>query len=283
MPADRPVTVDDLLTFRLGLGGDFADWSPKPIDDAMAKLELSAGPPAPALPPEPDEWIRRFGSVPLQYQPGERWLYHPGADVLGVLIARAARQPFDEFLDERLFQPLAMPDTAFAVPAGKLDRFGACFTADPESGERTVYDPRDGQWSSKPAFPGGGAGLVSTVSDDHRFADMLRNGGSAQGRRVLSDDSVRAMTTNQLTGEQLSRGGPDLSGEIGWGFGVGVRLRPDDAHSIGTYGWDGGLGSIWRNDPTRDLIAILLTNQMWTSPVPPPVCDTFLSALGAIG
>jgi CubicO group peptidase (beta-lactamase class C family) len=283
VPAERPITVDDLLTFRLGLGGDFTDFTPKPIDEAIAKLEILTGPPAPALPPEPDEWIRRIGTVPLQYQPGERWLYHTGADVLGVLIARAAGQPLDEFIDERLFQPLGMTDTGFFVPAGQLDRFGPCFSADPESGERTVYDPRDGQWSSRPPFPGGGAGLVSTVGDFHRFADMLRHGGSWQGGRVLSDDSVRAMTANQLTDEQLRRGGPDPSGSLGWGFGVGVHVGPDRNHSVGTYGWDGGLGSIWRSDPQRDVIGILLTNQAWTSPVPPPVCDAFWATLRTVG
>ena len=103
VPAERSITVDDLLTFRLGLGGDLNDFSQKPIDEAIANLEIGAGPPAPALPPEPDEWIRRLGTVPLQFQPGERWLYHTGADILGVLIARAASQPLDEFLEERLF------------------------------------------------------------------------------------------------------------------------------------------------------------------------------------
>jgi len=283
VPAERSITVDDLLTFRLGLGGDLNDFSQKPIDEAIANLEIGAGPPAPALPPEPDEWIRRLGTVPLQCQPGERWLYHTGADILGVLIARAASQPLDEFLDERLFGPLGMTDTDFFVPAAKLDRFGALFTADPASSERTVYDPRDGQWSRKPAFLGGGAGLVSTVGDFHRFADMLRIGGSSVGGRVLSEASVRTMTTNQLTEMQLSRGGPDRAGAIGWGFGVGVQLCADGVTSAGTYGWDGGLGTIWRNDPGRDVIGILLTNQTWTSPIPPPVCDTFWSVLRGLG
>ncbi|HEX6310034.1 MAG TPA: serine hydrolase domain-containing protein [Acidimicrobiia bacterium] len=283
VPAVRPITIEDLLMFRLGLGGDFADFRPKPIDDAIAALDLAAGPPQPALPPEPGEWMRRLGTVPLQYQPGERWLYHTGADVLGVLVARAAGQPLGEFLAERLFAPLGMTDTGFFVPAHERHRFGACFGADPESGERYEYDPRDGQWSRPPAFPGGGAGLVSTVGDYHRFADALCNGGSSHGTRVLSEASVRAMTRNQLTDEQLSRGGPDPAGGIGWGFGVGVQLRADGPLSVGSYGWDGGLGSIWRTDPEHDLVGILLTNQTWTSPTPPPVCATFWSAVRAVG
>ena len=275
--AERPITVDDLLTFRLGLGGDFTDFSPKPIDEAIANLEIGAGPPAPAVPPEPDEWIRRLGTVPLQYQPGARWLYHTGSDVLGVLVARASGQPFDEFVADRIFEPLGMVDTAFSVPDSKRDRFGTCFTGNPPAGERAVYDPADGQWSVPPAFPGGGAGLVSTVRDFYRFANMLRNGGRSGAERILSDRVVRAMTTNQLTDEQLARGAADFEGATGWGYGVGVQIRPTGVSSVGTYGWDGGLGSVWRNDPDRDVVAVLMTNQTWTSPVPPPIVETFLS------
>src|SRR5918997_3114217 len=154
----RPVTLRDLLTFRLGLGMDFTDFSPRPITDALAALGLGAGPPAPAGPPPPDEWMRRLGTVPLMYQPGERWLYHTSAEVLGVLIARATGQTFDAFLAERVFGPLGMVDTGFSVPADKLDRFGACFGADPATGERTIYDVADGQWSTPPAFPSRRAG-----------------------------------------------------------------------------------------------------------------------------
>src|SRR5918997_5934711 len=133
-------------------------FSPRPITDALAALGLGAGPPAPAGPPPPDEWMRRLGTVPLMYQPGERWLYHTSAEVLGVLIARATGQTFDAFLAERVFGPLAMADTGFSVPADKLDRFGACFGADPATGERTIYDVADGQWSTPPAFPSRRAG-----------------------------------------------------------------------------------------------------------------------------
>lgn len=277
VPAQRPITLDDLLTFRLGLGGDFSDWSPKPIDDAIAALGLGAGPPAPATPPAPDEWIRRLGTVPLQFQPGERWLYHTAAEVLGVLIARVTGKRFDEFLSERIFEPLGMADTGFFVPATDWDRFGACFTRDP-TGDRTVYDPIDGQWSTPPAFPGGGAGLVSTIHDLNRFADMLRNDGSVDGRTFLAPRTVREMTINHLTEAQVARG-PAPDGSTGWGFGLGVQVSPDGPSPVGTYGWDGGLGSLWRTDPTRGMVAILLTNQMWSSPVPPAVCDVVLTAL----
>ena len=121
--------------------------------------------------------MRRLGQLPLSYQPGERWLYHVGADVAGVLVERAAGAPFADVLRERIFEPLGMVDTDFHVPAAKLDRFGPVGTADPETGALGVYDPADGQWSTPPAFPGGGAGLVSTVDDYLAFA------AHAAGRR----------------------------------------------------------------------------------------------------
>jgi CubicO group peptidase (beta-lactamase class C family) len=267
--ANRPITLRDLLTFRCGLGGDFTDWTPKPIDDAIGALGLGAGPPAPAVPPPPDEWIRRLGTVPLQYQPGERWLYHMGADILGVLVARAAGQPFDAFLAERVFEPLGMVDTGFFVPEGERHRFGACFGAGPV-GARDVYDPADGQWASPPAFPGGGAGLVSTVADLAAFGRALLEGG------LLARATVAAMTTNQLTAEQVAASSPSPDGATGWGFGVGVELtRHRLSRPPGTYGWDGGLGSSWANDPAEGLTGVLLTNQMWTSPVPPAVFEDF--------
>ena len=276
LPARRPVTLRDLLTFRLGLGSDFTDFGPRPIMQAMSALGLGEGPPAPAGPPPPDEWIRRLGTLPLMYQPGERWLYHTSADVLGVLIARAAGQPFDAFLAERVFGPLGMVDTSFAVPADRRDRFGACFGVDPATGERTVYDPADGQWATPPAFPGGGAGLVSTLADLHAFGEGLVVAGGQRRERLLSRATVAAMTTNQLTPEQVATTSPDPDGTIGWGFGVGIELhRRGPARPPGTYGWDGGLGSSWANDPSEDLTGVLLTNQMWTSPVPPPVFRDF--------
>jgi CubicO group peptidase (beta-lactamase class C family) len=279
VPAARPMTTRDLLTFRLGLGMDFAATGPQPVLAAMGDLSLGAGVPAPAARPETDEWIRRLGTLPLQCQPGERWLYHTGADVLGVLVARASRQPFDEFLRERLFEPLGMHDTGFHVPADKLDRFGPCYGTDPGSGERFQYDPADGQWSSPPPMAAGGDGLVSTVDDYLSFASLLRRGGAtASGEQLLSRASVALMTTNQLTPEQLALSRPDPSGAIGWGFGVGVRLMRIDYRSVGTYGWDGGLGSTWANDPHEDLTGVLLTNQMWTSPRPPAVCVDFWTA-----
>ena len=115
VPARAPITVRDVLTFRLGLGMDFeAPW-PQPLLEEMDRLGMGGGAPEPQVPPAPDEWMRRLSTLPLLYQPGERWLYNTGADVLGVLIARAAGQPLDEFLRERVLDPLGMVDTAFVA------------------------------------------------------------------------------------------------------------------------------------------------------------------------
>ncbi len=275
VPARRPVTTRDLLTFRMGLGADFTGAS-QPVMEAMTKLELGVGPPAPAVPPAPDEWIRRLGTLPLEHQPGERWMYHTSADVLGVLVARAAGQPFDVFLAERVFEPLGMVDTGFFVPRSARDRFGPCFWPPGAGVDDLLYDPADGQWSRPPAFPGGGAGLVSTAGDFLAFAEMLLGGGTYRDRRVLSGESVDAMTTNHLTPSQIAASGPDPGGATGWGYGVGVHLRATGStRSAGTYGWDGGLGSTWANDPAEGLTGVLLTNQTWMSPEPPPVCRDF--------
>jgi CubicO group peptidase (beta-lactamase class C family) len=279
VPATRPITVGDLLTFRSGLGWDFAASGPQPVMTALFERGLGGGPPAPQQPPEPDAWIRVVGSVPLAHQPGTRWLYHTSADILGVLIARAAGQPLEVVLTERVLGPLGMDDTAFFVPDGERHRFGAVFGADPETGERTVYDPPDGQWATPPAFPGGGAGLVSTVDDLAAFGQMLLAGGEHRGRHVLSRPTVEAMTTNQLSPAQVAAGGPDPGGHQGWGLGLSVHLRRQGTSlSPGSYGWDGGLGTVWANDPAEDLVGVLLTNQMWTSPALPPVARDFWTA-----
>ncbi len=271
--AKRPITVRDLLTFRLGFGGYFG---PCPVNEAAAPLQLSVGPPQPSLPPAPDEWMRRFSTLPLMFQPGERWLYHTGADVLGVLIARACGQPFDTFLRERIFEPLGMKDTGFSVPAADLDRLATSYVTDPGSGGLRVYDEPDGQWSRPPAFASGGAGLVSTAADFLAFAGMLLRGGAP----ILSRPSVETMTTDHLTPAQKAVSGffPDDFDARGWGFCVGVVTRRDHpAAPVGQYGWDGGLGTIWRNDPSEQMVTVLLTNAAWTSPRPPDIALDFLT------
>jgi CubicO group peptidase (beta-lactamase class C family) len=276
VPAQRPITVRDLLTFRLGHGVVMAPPGTYPIQAAMDALGVSPGAPAPATPPMPDEWLRRLGTLPLLHQPGEQWLYHTGSDVLGVLIARVAGQPFDTFLRERIFAPLGMRDTAFYVPPDAIDRLATSYAGETDTGPLSLYDPaEDGQWSRPPAFPTGGAGLVSTVDDYLAFARLLLDQGRHGGTRLLSRPAVELMTTDQLTPAQRAGAGIILGDNRGWGFGVAVVTRREGLATPGTYGWDGGLGTSWATDPREDLIGILLTQRAFTSPVAPPVVQDF--------
>ena len=204
-------------------------------------------------------------------------MYNAGSDVLGVLIGRAAGQPFDAFLRERIFEPLAMTDTGFSVPAAKLDRLATSYWTSPDDGTLGVFDPPDGQWSAPPAFPSGAGGLVSTVDDYLAFSQMMLNGGKLGNERILSRPAVEVMTTDQLTAEQKAVSGlvPGYWDDHGWGFGVAMVTRRDDLVSVGTYGWDGGLGTTWRADPREAMTTILLTQAAWTSPNPPTVCRDF--------
>jgi CubicO group peptidase (beta-lactamase class C family) len=283
--AHRPITVRDVLTFRLGFGQPYGPLDATPIQKAANAAGLSLGPPSPPSPHAPDEWMRRLGALPLMAQPGETWLYGTGAHVLGVLIARAAGQPLETFLRERLLGPLGMKDTAFSVPPDKVARLPVCYATDPWTGGLTVFDgARDGQWTRAPAFPDASAGLVSTVDDVHAFARMMLAKGRHGRGRILSRPSVEAMTTDQLTPEQRAAAVGFLGENRGWGFGTAVVVRRDDLSAVpGRFGWDGGYGTSFAVDPAEEMIGILMTQRMWTSPSPPAVCrDFWTSAYAAI-
>ncbi|HTJ70844.1 MAG TPA: serine hydrolase domain-containing protein [Actinospica sp.] len=281
VPAGRSITLRDLLTFRAGFG---AVWNPDwPITAAMQEAGIAAGPPrlSPEPAPEPDLYMRRLGELPLIHQPGEAWLYHLPLAVTGVLIARAAGKPFGDYLRERLFEPLGMDDTAFHVPPDKQERFVSAYRADPESGALTLVDPgENGVWSEPPLFPDGGGDLVSTVDDYLVFARMLLGGGVYSGTRILSRPSVELMATDHLTDENRRHGGltEGVWDAAGWGFGVQVTTARTGPASVGRYGWSGGLGTTWFNDPRERLIGILLTQRLWQSPQPPDVAADFETA-----
>jgi CubicO group peptidase (beta-lactamase class C family) len=244
VPLARPITLRDLLTLRLGLG----ETDHSGLRALEEELELRTfGPPKPRTPLEPDEWMRRLGTVPLQYQPGERWLYGTGSDVLGVLLARASGMPLEEFLRERIFEPLGMTSTGFTVK--DASRLTTAYVGD------EVFDSAaESQWSSAPAFSDAGGGLISTADDFLAFARMLL----AEGNGILSPSAVRQMTTDYLTAAEREAAAGFLGG-AGWGFGLGIS--PD------SYGWAGGLGTMWMNAPEQQTISIVLTQRaLWTWP-----------------
>ncbi len=264
LPAERSITLRDLLTFRAGLGAIMTA-GPYPIQAAIAEAGLSPG----ATPPpfEPDELIRRFGDLPLIHQPGARWLYHSAYEILAVLIARAAGMPFEAFLEERIFAPLGMQDTAFSVPAAKQGRLADCVRADPGSGRLVPYEDDRGGHSARHAVrPSGGSGLVSTVSDYLAFGLMMLNHGRAGHERILARPTVEAMTTDQLTPEQKAASPffPGFWDNRGWGFGVSMITRRDGIAAVpGRFGWDGGFGTSWCSDPQEDLVGVLMIQRLY--------------------
>lgn len=279
--AQRPITLRDLLTFRPGFG---AVWDPAwPITAAMRERGVAVAPPrmGEKATPAPDEFMAGLGELPLVHQPGEAWMYHTGLAVTGVLIARASGHSFPEFLRKRIFEPLGMDDTGFHVSPEKQERLVSAYRTDPESGGLALADPgENGIWSEPPVFPDGGGDLVSTVDDYLAFARMLLGGGSYSGTRLLSRPSVELMTTDWLTAENRRHGG--LGGDAweasGWGFGVEVTTSRTSLASVGRYGWNGGLGTMWFNDPREELIGILLTQRLWENPAPPKICLDFETA-----
>ena len=267
VPAVRPITVADLLTFRAGHGfpSDFS----LPVVGLLFS-ELKQGPPQPQLVAAPDEWMAALSRIPLLRQPGEAWLYNTCSDILGVLIARVSGRPLPEFLAERL----GMADTGFEVPASKLDRFTSYYRTDPAGGLELVDAP-DGQWSSLPVFPSGAGGLVSTVDDWHSFARMLLAGGSVGGRRLLSAASVRQMTTDQLTQSQRDASRLFLEGQ-GWGFGGSVDVEAIDPWNVtGRYGWVGGTGTAAHITASTGAVTILLSQLEMAGPTPPALMRDF--------
>ncbi|MGH2614464.1 MAG: serine hydrolase domain-containing protein [Thermomicrobiales bacterium] len=268
VPANRPITLRDLLTFRLGYGLIFAPPDTYPIQQVMDESgvfpNVAAGGIMPTLPP--DELMQGYGNLPLLHQPGEQYFYNSGSDILGVLIARATDMSLGEFLQERLFTPLGMKDSGFSVPGDKLDRLPTSYFTNPETGTLEVFDGvEDSRWASPPPFESGGGGLVSTADDLLTFGEMMLNNGAYGDERILSRPSVTLMTTDHITPEQKAASPffPASWENRGWGFGVAIDTRRDNLwQTPGRYGWFGGYGTSWDVDPAEEMITILLTQSV---------------------
>jgi CubicO group peptidase (beta-lactamase class C family) len=284
VPAERPITLRDLLTFTLGTGMMPVEPGTIPIADALNALEHGEGPGDPE--PPPDEWIRRLGTLPLVYQPGERWMYETAANVTVVLVARATGMSFGEALRERVCEPLGMKDTAFSVEGDSISRLATAYALDGATGELVVEDRPDGRWSRPPAFESGGGGLVSTADDYLAFGSALLGGGTDHGERVLSRPSVTLMTSDQLTPGQKAVSGFWPAGyfeDIGWGLGMSVRTRRTHlGPSVGSYGWPGYYGTVWYNDPAEDMTTILMIQRANSPQWLPMFLDFWTSVYQAI-
>jgi CubicO group peptidase (beta-lactamase class C family) len=259
----RHITLEDLLTFRFGSGTLFEPSfdPPVPIVQKANELQLVLSQPDPRTPHPPDEWMRRFGSLPLMYQPGERWQYNSGSLILGVLLARAADQSLPELFRTRILEPLGMKHTGFWLAPELTATLPSYYLTNPQTGQLERQDvSQPEEWSRPPVFPSGSAGLLSTVDDYLAFARMLLDDGRDQrGRQLLSPRSIQLMTTNQLTPAQMAHAGP-LLGKDGWGYGVGIVVEPDESWPVpGRYGWSGGYGTVWFNDPHRRIVAMAMT------------------------
>jgi CubicO group peptidase (beta-lactamase class C family) len=249
VPSKRPITVEDLLTFRAGWGFP-PDFSLPAVEELFEKLPVFAATEA------VDDWVATLARVPMLHQPGEAWLYNTCSDIQGVLVARASGSPLPEFLANRIFEPLGMADTSFFVPADKIDRLPPYRGPDLAPLER-------GHWTEPPIFPSGAGGLVSTLADWHRFARMLL----ADGEGILTPRSVRLMTTNHLTREQRDASSLFLEG-AGWGFGGSVA---DD----GRYGWVGGTGTTAHVAFATGTVGVLFTQVQMAGPASTPFMREF--------
>lgn len=286
VPAKRPITLRDLLTFRSGYG-EVAFLSPAcPLQRALieARLPLSAW----KFPGTFDEFMRCLGNLPLAHQPGERWLYHMSAEILGVLIARVSGMPLSAFLRERILEPLGMKDTGFTVPESKLGRVATCYKTDFSSGEITVLEEARGDLLALPCAFESGAGdqFLSTAGDLLAFGRMMLNRGAYGKERILSRLSVELMTTDQLTPEQKAASPffENFWDSRGWGLGLSIVNRRDDVASVpGRFGWDGAFSTSLYVDPREDMVGILMAQcRPGALRLPPVVLDFWTSAYQAI-
>ena len=208
---------------------------------------------------------KKLSQVPLLYEPGSQWSYSLATDVCGHLIEVISGKPLEEFLRERLFEPLDMPDTGFSVPDHKLDRFAACYERAPDKSLRLQDDPETSRFRKPPHAPSGAGGLVGTTGDYAHFSEMLVNQGQFRGRQLIGRPTLDLMTRNHLGGSSLAQmavGGFSETSNDGVGFGLGFASTIDAAAS-GTVGegdfyWGGLASTLFWVDPIEELYAIFM-------------------------
>jgi CubicO group peptidase (beta-lactamase class C family) len=268
---DRPMQVVDLLRHTSGLTYGFQTrtnvdraYRKAGIGEMAGKLGLEA-------------MIAALAKVPLEFSPGEAWNYSVSTDVVGYLIQVITGRPFQDFLRERITEPLGMTDTAFDVAPEKADRLTACYNFAPPSGLALQDDPQTSPYLAAPAFYSGGGGLVSTAADYLKFCQMLLNGGQANGVRFLSRKTLAFMTLNHLPGgkdlTELSRSMFSEAAYAGIGFGLGFAVNTDlaknlIASSVGEFYWGGAASTAFWVDPAEDLTVVLMTQLTPSSSYP---------------
>jgi CubicO group peptidase (beta-lactamase class C family) len=255
----HPPTVGELMTHTAGF--TYGVFGNTPVDRLYQKDNpLRAG--------SLQEFATKLARLPLLYQPGEAWVYSVSVDVQGYLVEKLYGRTLPDFLRERIFEPLGMPDTGFAVPEGKLGRLATMYTADPKTGDLQAR-PHDPNVSRVPGMASGGGGLYSTAADYLRFAQMLLNGGTLDGVRLLSPSSVELMRSNKLP-ERLMTGTFGIGLQTmrpGFGFGYDVAvfddpLRAGSTAGKGTFLWDGAAGTWFFVDPSNDIVFVGMTQRM---------------------
>jgi CubicO group peptidase (beta-lactamase class C family) len=257
VPAQRHITIDDLMTHRSGLAYMFSVLGP--LADAYRKLPTRQ---------DQDKWLAELAALPLVHQPGERLTYSHATDVLGIALSRIEGKPLSDVLSERILGPLGMSDTGFSVGAAGRRRAATMYQLDKDNTLR--HDVMGPAPIVDPPFCTGGAGLWSTADDYLRFARMLLAGGTLDGVRVLSEESVSLMRTDRLTDEQKRHDFLGAPFWIGRGFGLNLSVVTDSAKSrqlfgpggLGTFSWPGAYGTWWQADPSADVILIYLIQNL---------------------
>ena len=265
-PAERPMSMRDVLSHQSGLTYGFMEGS---LEMAYNKADVYQAGTMKGR--DLQSMIDRLAEMPLKFSPGDNWNYGVSTDVCGYLVQVLSGQPFDEYLQEHIFDPLGMEDTGFDVPPEKIDRFAANYERGPDKQLRLLDDPATSNYAEPQTFFSGGGGLVSTAHDYHRFCQMMLNEGELDGVRLLGPKTIELMTMNHLPGGQdLSEralGSFSETANDGVGFGLGFAMivdlpRTQNVGSIGEYYWGGAASTIFWIDPAEDMVVIFLTQFM---------------------